>query len=94
MTIIGYEYKIQWLFRIVSSFDGTAKKNRYRAYSVIKELGVRNFDKLVFRDENRKIISTWDGFMMYDWAEGYRKTKCEIRRMVREGAWFVELVRT
>lgn len=93
MIPIGYKYKIQWLFRIVSSFDDTASKNRSRAYSVIKELGIRNFDKLVFRDENMKIISTWDG-SMYDWDEGYRQAKCEIRRMVREGAWFVELVRT
>ena len=77
-----YTYKIQWAF-----YD---KKN---ACKIVDILWARSFDKILFRDENDKIIDRYNWFIMYwSWLAD-DETKKYIRKMFQKWAKRCEIIR-
>ena len=85
----NYSYKIQWLFNAISAND------RKNLFDIIKILGVRSFDIILFRDIDFKIIERYNDFIMFsNEAANTATIKC-IRKKLKTDSkiFYIEILR-
>ena len=93
-----YNYKIQWLFFVGNSFiswNQQKTQNRRHLYSVIRALGAKSLTKIVFRDENLKILDTYSSMIQYCNAGATIEAIKYIKKQLKKNdkIYSVELVR-
>jgi glycine cleavage system pyridoxal-binding protein P len=82
-SIIGYQYKIQWMF------------NPITALKIIKIIGVRSLDRICLRNISNEIVDTYTGFLSYPEGLAEAETIKYIKKFARkhQDIFFVELLR-
>jgi hypothetical protein len=90
-----YQYKIQWLFPIVSGFLTSEKDLKKELFSVIKILGARSLDKIIFRDKDLKILDYYNGYIQFPYGSAEVEAIKYIKKALKENdkIYYVELLR-
>ena len=91
----SYNYKMQWLFPITSSFVTPKEQLRKELFTTIKILGAKSLTKICFRDQNLKIIGTYSNMNMYSFEQATKEAIKYIKKQLRkdENIYSVELLR-
>lgn len=79
-----YKYKIQWLFYVSPNFFTSVKELKKEFYSVLKCLGPKSLDKIIFRDCNLKIISRYTFMGSYPSGSAFRLVKKDIENILKK----------
>ena len=79
-----FNYSIQWLFYVAPNFITPVDKLKRNFFSVLKILGPKSLDKIIFRDENLKIIVKYTKMNTY--SDGEVLTYCmrDIRKILKK----------
>jgi hypothetical protein len=79
----SYSYKIQWLFSVTDNFVTPKTTLRRELYSVIKILGARSLDRIIFRDSDLKIVHYYNSMQQYSSGEADKQTIQYIRKYLK-----------
>lgn len=90
-----YQYKIQWLFPVISGFVTQKEDLLKELFSVIKILGARSLSQVVFRDIDMKIVSNYTNMVCYPSGVASIETIKYIKKELKknENIMYVELLR-
>lgn len=91
-----YNYKMQWLFPMNSSFIDSSNVNKKRLFDFLKIIGPKSLTKICFRDKDLKIVSTYSGFIGYPTGADFAPTKKYIIQEIKRNPEItsVELLRS
>jgi hypothetical protein len=91
----NYNYKIQWLFNVTSNFVTPKEKLIKDLYSLIKILGAKSFDKILFRDKDLKIIETYSSMNQYSYEQASTEAIAHIKKQLKtnDKIYLVELLK-
>ena len=85
-----YKYKLQWWWNIKLNTNQQVKD----VNAVVKILGIRSLDVILFRDSAGKIINRYTDFVSYPQTEALVRTKKHIKEMCKKPeVTYVELLR-
>lgn len=79
----SYVYKIQWLFNVRGNFMNPCKKTQKECRDMLKILGARSLDKIVFRKADMSIKFQYDDFIRYSSEEATKTSISYINKILR-----------
>lgn len=68
-----YNYKMQWLFSLNGDFTQTKKQARKRVNTFIDIVGSQSFTVIYFRDNDLKIVDSYNNMVSYSTPEKANK---------------------
>ena len=91
----SYQYKIQWLFNVQSGFVTSKEQLRKDLFTIIKVLGVRSLDRIIFRDKDLGIIDYYNSFIQYPNGVAEMETIKYIKKELKKNdkIYCIELLR-
>jgi len=86
-----YKYKIQWLIDVNKDY-----KFNNEIKQLLNIIGVRSLDKIVLRDNDYKIIDTYNSFICFPYGLAEKETLKYIKKQVKKNnkIVYVDFVRT
>lgn len=90
-----YQYKMQWLFSLNSSFIQTQKQARKRVNTFINTINAQSFTVIYFRDKDLKVVDSYSNMNMYSTDEKANKYLIKLIAVIKEDSdiQYIEFLR-
>ena len=83
MSFKIYTYKIQWLFKVASTWDKTKEENLKDVFNLVKILGARSFTEINFLNSDLEKVVSYNRMHQYPPSESDKITIKDMKQILK-----------